>query len=36
MAYNLPGPKTAERIISGKNLFRHGLTYDALAKKSKA
>ena len=36
MAYDLPGPKTAARIASGKPLFRHGLTYDAAAKKAAA
>ena len=36
MAYDLPGPKPAARIASGKPLFRHGLTYDAAAKKSAA
>ncbi len=36
MPYKLPGPKTTERIISGKKLFRHGLTYDELAKKSES
>jgi 4-aminobutyrate aminotransferase/(S)-3-amino-2-methylpropionate transaminase len=34
MAYNLPGPKTAARLASGKKLFRHGLTYDAAAEES--
>ncbi|MDG0970470.1 MAG: aspartate aminotransferase family protein, partial [Porticoccaceae bacterium] len=34
MAYDLPGPKTAARIASGKQLFRHGLNYDTAAKKS--
>jgi len=34
MAYTLPGPKTTERLASGKNLFRHGLNYDGAAKKS--
>ena len=36
MAYNLPGPKTAARLASGKKLFRHGLTYDAAAEESAA
>ncbi|HIK81152.1 MAG TPA: aspartate aminotransferase family protein, partial [Porticoccaceae bacterium] len=36
MTYTLPGPKTAERLESGKKLFRHGLTYQAGAKKSAA
>ena len=36
MAYNLPGPKTAARLASGKKLFRHGLTYDAAAEESGA
>ena len=36
MTYTLPGPKTAERLESGKKLFRHGLTYQAEAKKSAA
>jgi hypothetical protein len=36
MTYTLPGPKTAERLESGKKLFRHGLTYQAAAKLSAA
>ena len=36
MAYNLPGPKTAARLASGKKLFRQGLTYDAAAEESGA
>lgn len=36
MSYQLPGPKTLEKLQSGRDLMRHGLRYDSAAKVSAA